>query len=189
MLLTLVYTLLALTAIHGFTLRTFFAPHFFSSQDTHLPCHAPGTWDQAYALANATVANLTLIEKVGLLAGVGQFSSRCVGNTTPVSRLGLPAICFQDGPAGVRLVKNVTGFPTGINTAATFSRRLMQARGQAMAEEFRAKGVQCVYSGFGISTADENPTAFCWGRPWISCVFCLYTGSLYPYIMALDAQP
>ncbi|KAF7349862.1 Glycoside hydrolase family 3 protein [Mycena venus] len=120
MFLSLIYVLLALTVVHGFTLRA---------------------WDQAYALANATVANLTLTEKVGLLSGVGQFNSRCVGNTTPVSRLGLPAICFQDGPAGVRLVKNVTGFPTGINVAATFSRRLMQVRGQAMAEEFRAKGV------------------------------------------------
>lgn len=55
-----------------------------------------------------------------------------------------PRICFNDGPAGIRLTKNVTGFPTGINTASTFSRRLMQARGVAMAEEFRGKGIQCV---------------------------------------------
>ncbi|KAJ6536827.1 glycoside hydrolase family 3 protein [Mycena capillaripes] len=143
MLSALLYALVALTGIvHGFTLRT---------------------WDQAYALANATVANLTMTEKVGLLSGVGQFNSRCVGNTTPVSRLGIPAICFQDGPAGIRLVKNVTGFPAGINVAATFSRRLMQARGQAMAEEFRAKGVH-VLLGPAMDLM-RNPKA---GRAWES---------------------
>ncbi|KAJ7033558.1 glycoside hydrolase family 3 protein [Mycena alexandri] len=100
---------------------------------------------------------------VGLLAGVGQLNSRCVGNTSPVSRLGIPAICFQDGPAGVRLVKNVTGFPAGINVAATFSRRLMQARGVAMAEEFRAKGVH-VLLGPAMDLM-RNPKA---GRAWES---------------------
>ncbi|KAJ7089103.1 glycoside hydrolase family 3 protein [Mycena epipterygia] len=142
MLLALVCALLALTVVHGFTLRT---------------------WDQAYALANATVANLTLTEKVGLLAGVGQTSSRCVGNTTPISRLGIPAICFNDGPAGIRLTKNVTGFPTGINTASTFSRRLMQARGVAMAEEFRGKGIH-VLLGPAMDLM-RNPKA---GRAWES---------------------
>ncbi|KAJ7110730.1 glycoside hydrolase family 3 protein [Mycena crocata] len=142
LLLALLGALLTLTGVHGFTLRT---------------------WDAAYALANATVANLTLTEKVGILAGVGQFDSRCVGNTTPVSRLGIPAICFQDGPAGVRLVKNVTGFPAGINAAATFSRRLMQARGVAMAEEFRAKGVH-VFLGPAMDLM-RNPKA---GRGWES---------------------
>lgn len=67
---------------------------------------------------------------------------RCVGDTVPIPRLGIPSICFMDGPAGLRLVKNVTGFPTGINAAATFSRRLMRARGRAMGEEWRGKGAQ-----------------------------------------------
>ena len=67
-----------------------------------------------------------------------------MGDITAVPRLGIPSLCFQDGPAGLRLVKNVTGFPSGINTAATFSRRLMRARGKAIGEEFRGKGVQSV---------------------------------------------
>lgn len=75
---------------------------------------------------------LLLISKTG----------RCVGETFPVPRLGIPSFCFSDGPAGLRLVKNVTGFPSGINAASTFSRRLMRARGKAMAEEFRGKGSQ-----------------------------------------------
>jgi len=69
---------------------------------------------------------------------------RCVGDTTAVTRLGVPSLCFEDGPAGMRLTKNVTGFPAGINVASTFSRRLMRARGKAMAEEFRGKGAQWV---------------------------------------------
>ncbi|KAJ7054126.1 glycoside hydrolase family 3 protein [Mycena amicta] len=109
----LVFLLLLAAVVHGFTLRT---------------------WDQAYALANTTVANLTLTEKVGLLAGVGQFNSRCVGNTTPISRL-----------------------------AATFSRRLIQARGAAMAEEFRGKGIH-VLLGPAMDLM-RNPKA---GRSWES---------------------
>jgi beta-glucosidase len=35
----------------------------------------------------------------------------------------------------------VTGFPTGINTAATFNRQLIRARGLAMGQEHVGKGV------------------------------------------------
>ncbi|KAF7324748.1 Glycoside hydrolase family 3 protein [Mycena kentingensis (nom. inval.)] len=121
------------------------------------------SWDEAYALATAKVANMTLAEKAGMVAGVGQFNSRCVGDTTAITRLGIPAICFQDGPAGVRLTKNVTGFPTGINVASTFSRRLMQARGVALGEEFRGKGVH-VFLGPAMDLM-RNPKA---GRAWES---------------------
>ncbi|KAG9091802.1 hypothetical protein FRC06_000379 [Ceratobasidium sp. 370] len=115
----------------------------------------PRSWDNAFALAQKVVAQMTLDEKVGVVTGQGQFNSRCIGNTHAVDRLGIPAFCMNDGPAGIRAVKNVTGFPTGINTASTFvahlpicpptfSRRLMRARGQAIGEEFRGKGIQYV---------------------------------------------
>ncbi|KAF5349632.1 hypothetical protein D9756_009031 [Leucocoprinus leucothites] len=121
------------------------------------------SWDDAYALANATVAQLTLDEKIGIVTGTGQLNSnrRCIGDTTAVSRLGIPSFCFEDGPAGFRLSKNVTGFPTGINAASTFSRRLMRARGKAMAEEFRGKGVH-VFLGPAMDIM-RNPKA---GRGW-----------------------
>ncbi|KAF4583646.1 hypothetical protein EYR38_002401 [Pleurotus pulmonarius] len=121
------------------------------------------SWDDSYALANAKVAQMTIDEKVGILTGVGQFNSRCVGDTHPVDRLGIPAICFQDGPAGLRLVKGVTGFPSGINTASTFSRRLMRARGVALGEESRGKGVN-VFLG-PVMDIMRNPKA---GRGWES---------------------
>ncbi|KAJ6462450.1 glycoside hydrolase family 3 protein [Mycena sanguinolenta] len=122
-----------------------------------------GSWTEAYELANATVAELTLAEKIGLVTGVGQFSSRCVGNVSPVARLGIPGFCLNDGPAGVRPVKGTTGFPPGIAVAATFSRRLMQARGVALGEEFRGKGIN-MHLGPALDVM-RNPMA---GRGWES---------------------
>lgn len=123
------------------------------------------SWEDAYALANATVAQMTLDEKIGVVTGTGQLNSnrRCVGDTTAVARLGIPSFCFEDGPAGMRLTKNVTGFPAGINAASTFSRRLMRARGKAMAEEFRGKGAH-VLLGPALDIM-RNPKA---GRGWES---------------------
>ncbi|KAJ7168999.1 glycoside hydrolase family 3 protein [Mycena filopes] len=121
------------------------------------------SWTEAYALANATVANLTLAEKVGLVTGVGQFNSRCVGNVSPVARLGIPGFCLNDGPAGVRPTKGVSGFPPGIAAASTFSRRLMRARGVALGEEFRGKGIN-VLLGPALDLM-RNPKA---GRGWES---------------------
>ncbi|KAF8181130.1 glycoside hydrolase family 3 protein [Mycena galopus ATCC 62051] len=121
------------------------------------------SWTEAYELANATVAQLTLAEKIGLVTGVGQFSSRCVGNVSPVARLGIPGLCLNDGPAGVRPSVGVTGFPPGIAVAATFSRRLMQARGVALGEEFRGRGIN-MHLGPAMDLM-RNPMA---GRGWES---------------------
>jgi len=153
---------LAIAQGNAFVTRTWHSTSICASQtDSSIL----GSWDDAYALANAAVATMTIDEKIGIVKGTGQLNSdrkhflrvsnitpflttrfftigRCVGDTTAVSRLGIPSICLQDGPAGLRLVKNVTGFPSGINTASTFSRRLMRARGAAIGEEFRGKGVQ-----------------------------------------------
>ncbi|TRM67542.1 glycoside hydrolase family 3 protein [Schizophyllum amplum] len=124
---------------------------------------SPLSWEQAYTIANTTVANLTTSEKLGIVHGVGQFSSRCVGDTTAVERLGLPSLCMNDGPAGVRLTNGVTGFPPGINAASTFSRRLMNARGVALGQEYRGKGVN-VYLGPTMDLS-RNPKG---GRNWES---------------------
>ncbi|KDR81909.1 hypothetical protein GALMADRAFT_60230 [Galerina marginata CBS 339.88] len=108
---------------------------------------------------------MTMDEKLDVVIGTGQLNSarRCVGDTTAVTRLGIPSFCYQDGPAGMRLVNNVTGFPTGINTASTFSRRLMRARGVAIGEEFRGKGAH-VFLGPAMDIM-RNPKA---GRGWES---------------------
>ncbi|KAJ8082008.1 hypothetical protein PM082_007854 [Marasmius tenuissimus] len=107
------------------------------------------TWDESVSIAQETVSQMTLDEKVGLVTGHGINSSTCGGNVTPPNRsfmvsglnITIPSLCLNDGPAGIRGVQNVTGFPSGINTASTFSRRLMHARGVAMGKESRAKGI------------------------------------------------
>ncbi|KAF5378894.1 hypothetical protein D9615_006860 [Tricholomella constricta] len=123
------------------------------------------SWEDSYTLANAAIAQMTIDEKIGIVTGTGQLNSkrRCVGDTTPVPRLGIPSICFNDGPAGIRLTKGVTGFPSGINTASTFSRRLMRARGKALGEESRGKGIH-VFLGPGLDIM-RNPKS---GRGWES---------------------
>ncbi|KAM7220704.1 putative beta-glucosidase A [Rhypophila decipiens] len=98
-------------------------------------------WTEAYIKAGAFVANLTLPEKVNLTTGTGWEADRCVGMTGSVPRLGFRGFCLQDGPLGVRYTDHNSAFPAGVNVAATFSRRLMRRRGEAMGEEFHGKGI------------------------------------------------
>ncbi|KAL0565546.1 hypothetical protein V5O48_016478 [Marasmius crinis-equi] len=142
---------------------------FLSVQHTN--AFTQRSWDESVRLANETVSQMTLDEKVGIVTGVGITENRCHGDTTAPSRsfsvsglnITVPALCMADGPAGLRSVKNVTGFPSGINVASTFSRRLMHARGVAIAEEFRAKGVH-LWLGPAMDIF-RNPKA---GRGWES---------------------
>lgn len=65
----------------------------------------------------------------------------CAGNSGNITRLGIPQLCFQDGPAGVRPALGHTQFPSGVTTAATWDVDLMYARGYAMGKEFYDMGV------------------------------------------------
>ncbi|KIW73191.1 hypothetical protein, variant [Phialophora macrospora] len=100
-----------------------------------------GDWAAAYEKARTFVSGLTLMEKVNLTTGTGWESDRCVGNTGSIPRIGFPSLCMQDGPLGIRFADYVTAFPAGINVAATWSRELARARGEAMGAENREKGI------------------------------------------------
>ncbi|KAI4086010.1 MAG: hypothetical protein LQ344_007924 [Seirophora lacunosa] len=100
-----------------------------------------GNWSTAYERARALVSQLTLLEKVNLTTGVGWQSERCVGETGAIPRLGFRALCLQDSPLGIRFTDYNSAFPAGVNVAATFDRGLAYARGQAMGQEHRGKGV------------------------------------------------
>ncbi|KAL8809999.1 MAG: hypothetical protein Q9200_002938 [Gallowayella weberi] len=100
-----------------------------------------GNWANAYEKARTFVAKLTLLEKVNLTTGVGWQNERCVGETGAIPRLGFRGLCLQDSPLGVRNTDYNSAFPAGVNVAATFDRGLAYARGQAMGQEHRGKGV------------------------------------------------
>lgn len=116
----------------------------------------------------------------GLLITCSWQSERCVGETGSIPRLGFRGLCLQDSPLGVRLsklhfkVSNPTpgltvtaadynsAFPAGVNVAATFDRGLAYARGQAMGQEHRGKGVD-VQLGPVAGPLGRSPEG---GRNW-----------------------
>ncbi|KAK8865976.1 hypothetical protein IAR55_001126 [Kwoniella newhampshirensis] len=98
-------------------------------------------WNEAHRRAAAYLSDWTVEEKVVLATGVGWMNGRCVGNIGPVPSKSFPGLCLQDSPLGVRLTDYVSFFPAAINVASTFDKDLMYARGYAMGQEFRGKGV------------------------------------------------
>lgn len=84
---------------------------------------------------------MTIPEKVNLTTGTGWGSGPCVGNTGAVPRLGIPSLCLQDGPNGVRFTDFVTHYPSGLAAGSTFNKELIYLRGQAIGREHKAKGV------------------------------------------------
>jgi len=83
---------------------------------------------------------MTIEEKVSMLAGSAMWY------TTPVERLGIPAIKVTDGPNGARGGGSFAGgltsacFPVGVALAATWNTELVERVGQALGEEARTKG-------------------------------------------------
>src|SRR5579863_5270421 len=95
------------------------------------------------------LGRMTLEEKASMLAGSGWMES------TPIERLGIPAIKMADGPMGVRswmgssaitsatnapMKVESTAFPSGIAMAATWDTELVQREGRAIAQEVKALG-------------------------------------------------
>ncbi|KAK0721491.1 glycosyl hydrolase family 3 N terminal domain-containing protein [Apiosordaria backusii] len=129
---------------------------------TPTPSDSDPEWQAAYDKAVEFVSNLTLTEKVNLTTGTGWEADRCIGKTGSVPRLGFEGFCLMDGPLGVRYVDKASAFPAGMNAAATFSRKLIKARGEAMGEEFRGKGVD-VQLGPVAGALGRTPLG---GRNW-----------------------
>jgi beta-glucosidase len=91
------------------------------------------------------LAQMTLEEKAALCTGATTWS------TTPVERLGVPAMILSDGPNGVRRIENMaslseeslpaTAFPTASCLAASWDPALLRTMGQVLAEEAIARNV------------------------------------------------
>ncbi|KAJ7138341.1 beta-glucosidase [Mycena epipterygia] len=121
------------------------APPGFEEWESPIVLPAPpvaGTadWASAVQKARAFVKGLSLEEKVNITTGVDAMG-RCVGNTGTIPRIGWKGLCLEDSPLGVRLADFVSAFPAGINAAATWDVNLIKARGTAMGQEHRGKGV------------------------------------------------
>src|SRR6185503_3022104 len=91
------------------------------------------------------IGQMTLEEKAALCTGASAWT------TTPVERLGIPAMLVSDGPHGVRRVTDIhsigaqslpaTCFPTASGLASTWNVDLMREMGQALGEECIALNV------------------------------------------------
>ncbi len=89
--------------------------------------------------ARALLAAMTTEEKIAMVHG--DSPQGYVGRVPENTRLGIPALITQDGPAGVAGgLTLVTAFPAPITVAASWDTDLMRRFGEAMAEEERDKG-------------------------------------------------
>lgn len=95
------------------------------------------------ARIEALLGELTVAEKVALLAGASMWYS------TPVERLGIPAIKVSDGPNGARGGGSFAGgsvtsacFPVAISLGSSWDTELVEQIGQALAQETQSKGAR-----------------------------------------------
>lgn len=105
---------------------------------------------------------MTRKEKVRLLIGGGWGSlfagfdipfthgivPGAAGQTHAIPRLGIPSVVMADGPAGLRLRRDIrcTAFPVGTSLACMRDTALVSLVGEAMAEEALAYGVDIILS-------------------------------------------
>lgn len=121
-----------------------------------------GRWADSYHKAWDLVRNMTLVEKVNVTTGVGWQMGLCMGNTGPADIVKFPSLCLQDGPLGIRAADQITAFPAGLTTGATWNRELMRKRGHAIGREARVKGVNVIL-GPSVGPLGMMPAG---GRSW-----------------------
>ena len=117
------------------------------------------------ARARQTLQQMTLDEKIGLIAGVGvgmplgsarqiSYVGRGVGFAVGVPRLGIPTLAENDAGLGVANQGGVmrpndfaTALPSGPNMASTWDPELIEQAGAMMGSEQRAKGMNVQLAG------------------------------------------
>jgi beta-glucosidase len=118
---------------------------------------APATSAPAAAgasLVSRLVGAMTLDEKLGMVSGWPDGVSPPpttdrligVGFIPGVPRLGIPALTFTDGPAGVRMNLPTTAMPAPVALAATFSAELAQQYGQVLGRDARARDQDAIFA-------------------------------------------
>jgi beta-glucosidase len=102
---------------------------------------------------------MTFGEEIALVAGA---SGSYVGNIPANTRLGIPALSLQDGPAGIGDgAANVTAFPAPIVLGASWDTALARQYGAFMGAEARGKGVEVLLAPMmNMARAYESGRAF-----------------------------
>ncbi|MHA1125133.1 MAG: glycoside hydrolase family 3 C-terminal domain-containing protein [Candidatus Heimdallarchaeota archaeon] len=117
------------------------------------------SWDQYNPRIAQILSDLTLKEKIKLLAGRYFFSS------TSIKRLGIKTFRMTDGPNGVAyhssVFKKNTMFPTSISLGATWNRELAKECGIATGKEVRAINQHMILApGINIGRTPLNGRTF-----------------------------
>ncbi|KAK9426911.1 glycoside hydrolase superfamily [Lipomyces doorenjongii] len=115
----------------------------------------------------ATLADLTMAEKISLLAGTDFW------HTQSIPRLNIPALRMTDGPNGIRGTRFFSSipaacFPCGTALGATWDTLLLEDAGKVMGEEAKAKGAVVILGptvniqrsplgGRGFESFSEDP--------------------------------
>jgi beta-glucosidase len=126
---------------------------------------------------DALVAAMTLDEKLGMVNGWPNGVSPPpqtdrtigVGFIPGVARLGIPALTFTDGPAGVRMNVPTTAMPAPVALAATFSADLAQRYGEVLGRDGRSRDQDVIFgpmlnmvrvpqAGRNFETLGEDPS-------------------------------
>ncbi|WP_051367885.1 beta-glucosidase [Hamadaea tsunoensis] len=155
--------------VHRRLLRTFLAAALVSALSTGvtaLPAHAADPWMNTALTpaqrADLLLAAMTQAEKLTMLhGGAGCGYVGCVDANT---RLGIPAIHLQDGPAGAGDgFTGVTQLAAPVAGAATWDTALMQQYGEVLGSEQWGKGTNVVLAPTINIVRDPR-----WGRAFES---------------------
>ena len=127
-------------------------------------------WKSYSKKIDTILSQMTLSEKVSLLSGKNNWSTR------DIERLNISSIVVTDGPHGVRtggegsgrIVGKGTAYPTGISMGSSWNRALIERVGKALGEETRHLGchillgpcvniVRSPLGGRNFETYSEDP--------------------------------
>lgn len=104
---------------------------------------------------------LTLTEKIALVHGYIP-RHHYGGYVAAIPSLCIPALKFQDGPAGVADgMAGITALPAPVAGASTWNTKLMYQYGKVIGEEARTKGVNVLLGPMVNILRDPR-----WGRAW-----------------------
>ncbi|WVF67569.1 hypothetical protein IAT40_002327 [Kwoniella sp. CBS 6097] len=147
-----------------------------------VPLTDGGSWQAAFEQAQDVVARMTLEEKVNLTTAM---TGPCQANSGGVPRLGIPGLCFNDGPAGPRYTDFITQWPSAFTVAASFDRQLVEERAVRIGKEFRGKGINVELGPVTGGPLGRSPYA---GRNWEAFTSDPYLSSTLSFLTVRGMQ-